>query len=148
MWPEYIAADIVNAPLNEKRTRDNLSWLANSITAWKRGDTSMRFKLNYVGDRLDYDSGLRTDYFSQSIPEFVQNNSLRTQSHDVSAQFNMQINKRGYFLKDKFTVEGVWENSRSAITGSLNSTSVSDAGISRPIMTSNWLSVTTRNFLN
>lgn len=118
LWPEYIAADIVNAPLNEKRTRDNLSWLANSITAWKRGDTSMRFKLNYVGDRLDFNSGLQTDYFSQSIPEFIQNNSLRTQSHDVSAQFNMQINKRGYFLKDKFTVEGVWENSRSAITGS------------------------------
>lgn len=118
LWPEYIAADIINAPLNEKRTRDNLSWLANSITAWKRGDTSMRLKLNCIGDRLDYNSGLRTDYFSQSIPEFVQDNSLRTQSHDVSAQFNMQINKRGYFLKDKFTVEGVWENSRSAITGS------------------------------
>lgn len=119
LWPEYIAADIINAPLNEKRTRDNLSWLANSITAWKRGDTSMRFKLNYVGDRLDYNSGLRTDYFSQSIPEFIQNNSLRTRSHDVSAQFNMQINKRGYYLKDKFTVEGLWENSHSAITGSL-----------------------------
>lgn len=120
LWPEYIAADIVNAPLNEKRTRDNLSWLANSITAWKRGDTSMRFKLNYVGDRLDYKSGLRTDYFSQAIPEFIQNNSLRTQSHDVSAQFNMQINKRGYFLKDKFTVEGVWEKANSNITGSFD----------------------------
>ncbi|WP_297071207.1 hypothetical protein [uncultured Duncaniella sp.] len=120
LWPEYIAADIINAPLNEKRTRDNLSWLANSITAWTRGDASMRFKLNYVGDRLDYNSGLRTDYFSQSIPEFIQNNSLRTQSHDVSAQFNMQINKRGYFLKDKLTVEGILENSRSAITGSFD----------------------------
>lgn len=118
LWLEYISADIVNAPLNEKRTRDNLSWLANSITAWKRGDTSMRFKLNYVGDRLDYNSGLRTDYFSQSIPEFIQNNSLRTQSHDLSAQFNAQVNKRGYFLKEKFTVDGVWENSRSAITES------------------------------
>ena len=120
LWPEYIAADIINAPLNEKRTRDNLSWIANSITAWTRGDASMRFKLNYAGDRLDYNSGLRTDYFSQSIPEFIQNNCLRTQSHDVSAQFNMQINKRGYFLKDKLTVESVWENSRSAISGSFD----------------------------
>ncbi|MCM1140459.1 MAG: TonB-dependent receptor, partial [Muribaculum sp.] len=120
LWPEYIAADIVDAPLNEKRTRDNLSWLANSITAWKRGDTSLRFKLNYVGDRLDYNSGLRTDYFSQTIPEFIQNNSLRTQNHDVSAQFNVQINKRDYFLKDKFTIEGIWEDSRSAITGSFD----------------------------
>lgn len=118
LWQEYIAADVVNAPLNEKRTRDNLSWLANSITAWKRGDTSMRFKLNYTGDRLDYNYGLRTDYFSQSIPEFFQNNSLRTQSNEVSAQFNAQINKRGYFLKDKFNIEGSLDNSRSAITGS------------------------------
>ncbi len=118
LWPEYIAADIVNAPLNEKRTRDNLSWLANSITAWKRGDTSIRIKLNYVGNRLDYNSGLRTDYFSQSIPEFIKNNTIRTQSHDISAQFNMQINKRGYFLKDKLTIDGVWDNSHSAITGS------------------------------
>ena len=36
LWPEYISADIINAPLTEKRTRDNLSWLANAITAWKR----------------------------------------------------------------------------------------------------------------
>lgn len=120
LWPEYIAADIVNAPLNEKRTRDNLSWLTNSITAWKRGDTSMRFKLNYTGERLDYNSGLRTDYFSQSIPEFIQNNSLHTQSNDLSAQFNAQINKRGYFLKDRLTLDVAWEDSRSAITGSFD----------------------------
>lgn len=120
LWPEYIAADLVNVPLNEQRTRDNLSWLANSITAWKRGDATMRFKLNYVGDRLDYNSGLSTDYFSSSIPEFIQNNSLRTQSHEVAGQFNMQINERRYFLKDKFTVEGILENSRSAISGSFN----------------------------
>lgn len=120
LWPEYIAADIVDAPLNDKRTRDNLSWLANSIAAWKRGDTSLRFRLGYVGDRLDYNTGIRTDYFSSSIPEFIQNNSLRTQSHDVKAQFNAQVNKRGYFLKDKFTMEGVWENSMSAITGSFD----------------------------
>lgn len=120
LWPEYIAADAVDAPLNEKRTRDNLSWLANSITAWKRGDTSLRFKLNYAGDRLDYNSGVRTDYFSPSIPEFIQNNSLTTRSHDVSAQFNAQINNRGYYLKDRLTVAAVREKSSSAINGSFD----------------------------
>lgn len=50
LWPEYISADIISAPLTEKRTRDNLSWLANAITAWKSGDTSMRLKLNYKGN--------------------------------------------------------------------------------------------------
>lgn len=120
LWPEYISADIVNAPLTEKRTRDNLSWLANAITAWKKGDTSMRLNLNYTGDRLDYSSGVTTDYFSEQIPRFVQNNSQRTQTHDLSAQFFSQTNKRGFFMKEKFSAAGVWDKSNSAITGSFD----------------------------
>ncbi len=118
LWPEYISADIINAPLSEKRTRDNLSWIANAITAWKSGDASMRLKLNYMGDRLDYHSGVTTDYFSQQIPTFIQHNSQRSMSHDLSAQFNSEINKRDYFLKDRLTLSGVWDTSNSAITGS------------------------------
>ena len=120
IWQEYISADIVNAPLSEKRTRDNLSWLANAITAWKKGDNSMRLKLNYMGDRLDYNSGVTTDYLSSQIPQFVQNNSQRMQRNDLSAQFYSQTNKRGYFLKEKFSVAGVWDKSNSAITGSFD----------------------------
>lgn len=118
LWPEYISADAVNAPLGEKRTRDNLSGLANMITAWKNGDTSMRLKLNYMADRLDYRSGMRTDYFSESVSAFVRNNALRTCRHDLSAQFNAEINKRGYYLKDKLTLGAVWDNSHSVVTGS------------------------------
>lgn len=122
LWPEYISADIVDAPLTEKRTRDNQSWLANAITAWKSGDTSMRLKFNYAGDRLDYNSGITTDYFSSQIPQFIQNNSQRTQTHDLSAQFFSQTNKRGYYLKEKFTVAGVCDKSNSEITGSFDLT--------------------------
>lgn len=120
LWPEYISADIVSTPLTEKRTRDNLSWLANAITAWRSGDTSMRLNLGYTGDRLDYNSGVTTDYFSAQIPRFVQNNSQRTQSHYLSAQFYSQINKRGYYLKEMFSAEGVLNNSNSAISGSFD----------------------------
>lgn len=120
LWPEYISADIVSTPLTEKRTRDNLSWLANAITAWRSGDTSMRLNLGYTGDRLDYNSGVTTDYFSAQIPRFVQNNSQRTQSHDLSAQFYSQINKRGYYLKEMFSVEGALNNSNAAISGSFD----------------------------
>lgn len=122
LWPEYISADIVNAPLSEKRTRDNLSWLANAITAWKSGDTSMRLKFNYAGDRLDYNSGMTTDYFSSQIPQFVQNNSQCTQTHDLSAQFFSQTNKREFYLKEKFTVAGICEKSNSEISGSFDLT--------------------------
>lgn len=120
LWQEYISADMVGAPLSEKRTRDNLSWLADAITAWRSGDTSMRLKLDYMGDRLDYDSGVVTDYFSSQIPAFVQDNSQRTQSHEVSALFQSETNKRGYYLKDRLNLSGSWEMSNSAISGSFD----------------------------
>lgn len=122
LWQEYIYADAINAPLSEKRTRDNLSWLADAITAWKSGDTSMRLKLDYMGDRLDYYSRVVTDYLNREIPTFIQNNSQRTQSHDVSAQFYSETNKRGYYLNDKLTLYGAWDKSNSAITGSYDLT--------------------------
>lgn len=77
----------------------------------------MRLKLNYMGDRLDYTSGMTTDYFSQSIPDFIQRNDLRTQSHELSAQLNAEVNKREYFLKNKLNLLADWERSHSAITG-------------------------------
>lgn len=120
LWPEYISADIINAPLSEKRTRDNLSWLANAITAWKSRDTSMRLKFDYMGDRLDYNSGIITDYFSDQIPTFIQNDIQRSQTHNFSAQLYSETNKRGYYMKDKFTLSGDWEKSTSSITGSFN----------------------------
>ncbi|MDE6741039.1 MAG: carboxypeptidase-like regulatory domain-containing protein [Muribaculaceae bacterium] len=118
LWPEYINADNINVPLSEKRTRDNLSWLANAITAWKAGDTSMRLKLNYMGDRLDYTSGVTTDYFSSLIPTFIQNNSQRIQNNDLSLQFNSETNKKGYYMKNQLTLSGKLDHSNSDINGS------------------------------
>lgn len=118
LWPEYISADLINAPLSDRRTRNNLSSLANAITAWKTGDTSMRLKFNYMGDRLDYNSGVITDYFSEQIPAFIQNNIQRSHRHDLSAQFYSETNKQGYYMKEKLTLTGVMNKSRSAITGS------------------------------
>ncbi|MDO4319268.1 MAG: hypothetical protein Q4C34_01715 [Bacteroidales bacterium] len=118
LWPEYISADAVVAPLSEKRTRDNLSWLANAITAWKSGETSMRLKFDYTGDRLDYNSSVVTDYFSDKIPTFIQNNTLRTQNRNLSAQFYSETNKRSYYLKNKLTLSGIRDRSNSTITGS------------------------------
>ena len=145
LWPGYISADIVAAPLTEKRTRDNLSWIANAISAWRHGDNSMRLKFNYAADRLDYNSSLNTDYFSQTIPDFIQRNSLRTQTHDLSAQFNSEINKRGYFLKDKLTVNAVWNNSTSAISGSMD---LPQKVSRRDISASNDLKLVKRNDTN
>lgn len=120
LWPEYISADMTDAPLSERRTRDNLSWLADAITSWKTGDTSMRLRLDYTGDRLDYGSGVVTDYLTPQIPTFAQHDSQRTRCHDVSAQLYSETNKRDYYFKDKLTLSGQWEKSNSAITGTYN----------------------------
>lgn len=117
-WPEYITADIAKAPLAESRTRDNRSWLASGINAWRRGDVSMRTKIDYAADRLDYSSSSRTEYLGSSIPDFVQNSDLRTQEHALSALFTAEVNRRGYYLKDKLDVRGEWNRGHSAVTGS------------------------------
>ncbi|MDE6339193.1 MAG: carboxypeptidase-like regulatory domain-containing protein, partial [Muribaculaceae bacterium] len=122
LWPEFISADIITSPLSDKRTRDNLSFLANTITAWKRGDTSMRIKMDYIGERLDYNSGVTTDYFSSQIPVFIQNDTQRTRRHDVSAHFYSITNRSGYYLKDKLSVSSVRNKSNSDIVGSFNLT--------------------------
>lgn len=119
-WPAYIAADAVNAPLAENRTRDNRSCLADVITAWRRGDTSMRVKLDYMGDRLDYSSGSVTDYFSPSIPAFVRRDNLLTASHSLSGQFHAEVNRKECYLKNKLTLRADWEESDSRVTGSLD----------------------------
>lgn len=118
LWPEYISADMVSVPLSQKRTRDNLSWLADAITTWKAGDTSMRLRLDYMGDRLDYDSGVTTDYLGDDIPDFIQDNVQRTQSHEVSARFLSETNKRGYYLRDNLSFSGDWDRSNSVVSGS------------------------------
>lgn len=117
-WPDYISADAVNAPLAENRTLDNHSWLANAISAWGSDDTSMRLNLNYAGDRLDYTTGVTTDYMSPSIAPFVRHSNLHTRSHDIQAGLHTEVNKRSYFLKDRLTVSARQDCSRSLITGS------------------------------
>lgn len=119
LWPDYISADIISSPLAERRTRDNLSWIANAITSWTHGDATMRLNLNYIADRLDFNSRVTTDYLSHSIPDFVQRSELRTQEHGISAQFNTEINRRGYFLKDRLSLNADWESARSDISGSM-----------------------------
>ena len=118
LWPQYISADIINSPLSERRTRDNLSWLANTISAWKRGDNSMRLKLNYYADRLDYYSELTTGYFSETIPDFCQNDKFRSRGHNLSVNLNSEINKKGYYLVDNLSINAFMKKSESLIEGS------------------------------
>lgn len=119
-WTDYISADRVNAPLAENRTRDNLSWMADAITSWGTNDVSKRLKLNYTGDRLDYTTGEYTDYFSQNIPNYNQDNKLRTHGHSIAAELKTEVNRKKYFMKDNLNFDARFDDSRSAITGSMD----------------------------
>ena len=119
LWPEYICADIIATLLSEKRTRISDSWLANAITSWKSGETSMRLTLNYLGDRLDYSSSTVTDYLDSQIPSFMKQDRLHTKAHNLSAQFYTETNRRNYYLKDKLTFTLAKDQSSSAIGGSM-----------------------------
>lgn len=118
LWTDYISADMAVSPLAENRTRDNLSWLANAIASWGKGDVSNRLKLNYIGDRLDYNSSAVTDYFDSGIPDFIRHEDMRTRRHSFSAELKTEVNSKSYFLKDNLSLGGEWNKSRSGVTGS------------------------------
>lgn len=122
LWPGYISADIISSPIAERRTRDNLSWIANAISSWRHGDATMRLTLNYIGDRLDFSSGVTTDYLSPSIPDFIRHSTMRTQKHELSAQFNTEINRRDYFLKNRFIMKWARNKAVAGISGTMNLT--------------------------
>ncbi len=119
VWPEYISADMFGTPLAEKRTRDNLSWLANGITAWKSGETSMRVTLNASGDRLDYNMGETTDYLSASISDFVRRQKSLTHGRNISARFNSRTNRRDYYLNERLSIEASSGRAVSDVGGSV-----------------------------
>ncbi|MDO5396264.1 MAG: TonB-dependent receptor [Bacteroidales bacterium] len=119
LWREYISADIIGSPLAENRTRDNLSWLADAIMSWGGGDVSNRLKINYVGDRLDYAESSVTDYLSNDIAAFVQDESLHTRRHTLTVGYKAEINRKRYFLKDNLTLSVNRQHAFSSVTGSM-----------------------------
>ncbi len=119
-WEEYITADRVDSPLSESRIRDNLSCLANAITSWGSSGVSKRLTVNYSGDRIDYDTGFTTDYFSPDIENFTQGNALRPFRQSLSGEMRAEVYRRNYFLKNNFILATGSDRSRSAITGSMD----------------------------
>ncbi len=118
VWGEYVNADLISAPLPAMRTRDNLSGLANVITAWRKGATANTLKINYAADRLDYSTTAATRYFDPAIDDFYKSTALNTMAHDVNASWKAEINQKGYFMKNLFAVRGSWRRGRSGISGS------------------------------
>ena len=121
LWSDYINIGISSSPIDESRTRDNFSILANTSNSWHIGESKdMKFNLTYEGDRLDYLTGYETDYFDDEIPSFIELNSMRTQAHRLNGQWALQVNRPTIFLKDNLYIDADWNSARSNVGGTMS----------------------------
>lgn len=117
-WPDYIAIGTTSAPLDELRTRDNLSFLAQSSNSRHVAD-GLDVKLNatYQADRLDFTNSCTTRYFDKNIPLFLEQNSMRSHEHQLNGEWSLQLNRHNNYLKDNLSVDALWNRATSAISG-------------------------------
>lgn len=121
MWPEYISVGNYSSPLDERRTRNNFSVLANTTNSWHSGKGyDMMFSVTYENDRLDYSTGYVTDYFDSSIPSFEEWNMMHKQKHQVSGQWTLQVNRPELYVKDNLYVDASWNDAVSDVSGTLS----------------------------
>lgn len=117
-WPDYIAIGTTSAPLDELRTRDNLSFLAQSSNSRHVAD-GLDVKLNatYQADRLDFTNSCTTRYFDKNIPSFLEQNTMRSHEHQLNGEWSLQLNRRNNYLKDNLSVDALWNHATSAVSG-------------------------------
>ncbi len=120
LWDDYIDVGKSSSPIDESRTRDNFSILANTSNSWHIGaGKDMRLNLTYEGDRLNFLNKYETNYFDDNIPLFIERNSMRTQAHRLNGQWTLQVNRSDIFLKDNLYIDADWNNVVSYIGGTL-----------------------------
>ena len=117
-WPDYIAIGITSAPLDELRTRDNLSFLAQSSNARHVADGfDVKLNATYQADRLDFTNSCTTRYFDKNIPSFLEQNTMRNHNHQLNGEWSLQLNRRNNYLKDNLNVDALWNRATSAVNG-------------------------------
>lgn len=121
LWSDYINVGISSSPIDESRTRDNFSILANTSNSWHIGEgKDVKYNLTYEGDRLDYLTGYETNYFNDEIPSFIERNQMRTQAQRIGSQWALQVNRPTFFLKDNIYIDADWNKSVSVVGGTLS----------------------------
>ena len=127
-WPDYIAIGTTSAPLDalgsaasffeELRTRDNLSFLAQSSNARHVADGfDVKLNATYQADRLDFTNSCTTRYFDKNIPSFIEQNTMRSHEHRLNGEWSLQLNRRNNYLKDNLSVDALWNSATSAVSG-------------------------------
>lgn len=118
LWQDFISLAPTSAPLDERRTRDNQSFLANTTNAWHIGrNYDAKLNITYSGDRLDFNMGSYTEYLDSDIPSFTLLNTMRTQTHRVNGHLSLQTNSPAMYLKENLYVDADWNHALSQIDG-------------------------------
>lgn len=119
-WTDYISVGRYSSPLDERRTRDNLSLLANTSNSWHSGKGhDVAFNVTYERDRLDYSNGYVTEYFGTGQQPFVEQNDMRTQKQLLSGEVSLLMNRPELYVKDRLYVDAAWNSAASDISGTL-----------------------------
>ena len=117
-WSDYIAIGTTSAPLDELRTRDNLSFLAQLSNARHVADGfDVKLNATYQADRLDFTNSCTTRYFDKNIPSFIEQNTMRSHEHRLNGEWSLQLNRRNNYLKDNLSVDALWNSATSAVSG-------------------------------
>ena len=107
-----------SAPLDELRTRDNLSFLAQSSNSRHVADgLDVKMNATYQADRLDFANSCTTRYFDKNIPSFLEQNTMRSHEHLLNGEWSLQLNRRNNYLKDNLSVDALWNHATSAVSG-------------------------------
>ena len=117
-WHDYISIGSTSAPLDELRTRDNLSFLAQSSNSRHIADGfDIQLNATYQTDRLDFDNASNTRYFDAAILSFIEQNTMRSRQQQLNGQWALQLNRKGCYLKDNLHVDALWERVSSVVSG-------------------------------
>lgn len=118
-WSDYISIGTTSAPIDEQRTRDNLSLLAQSSNARHLADgRDIQLNATYQSDRLDYRNASTTRYLDTAIPDFVEQNKMRSRQHQLSGEWSLRQNSHDLYLKDNLCADASWSQVSSQVWGS------------------------------
>ncbi|MDR0982276.1 MAG: TonB-dependent receptor [Culturomica sp.] len=127
LWRNYISVGKLLYPLDAQRTRDNLSFLANTTNSWKVGNGyDIRMNISYESDRLDNSSGYITNYFDPNIKSFTESNNMCTKAHRLNTQLALQLNRPTLYIKDNLYIDADRNDALSHIGGTLTTTQKSE----------------------
>ncbi len=119
LLPDRIAIGAAAAPLDERRTRFNRSVLFNTTNTKKLGgDYELNLRLNYSGDRTEWQSGgSTTHYLADGEDTVIEDERSLVRRHDVSGTVRLEGNKERFFLKNELRADWSWDDRRVALSG-------------------------------